>query len=138
MSTVCGIEIKGSQAIVVTLQGTKSNYELINTKVKKIELEDPKAQRAVQTFQQAITSYFKEHAISTVGIKERATKGDFSGGPISFKIEGIIQTLDLPSSLVHATTLSATVRRHEVDVESVNINKYQRDAFKVAFHLLED
>jgi hypothetical protein len=134
----CGIELKASTAILVVLKGSKKGFEIIETKLKKIELIDPILQGDVLSFRQAITRFFETLGVDEVGIKARNTKGEFSGGPISFKIEGIIQTTDVNVKLFHAATLAATLKKSELDISTLGLNKYQHEAFKVAFHLLED
>lgn len=138
MSLVCGIELSASEAILVTIEGTKSNFKIINNDFKRISLGDKMSQSDVLSFKQTIQNYFENEGIKKVGIKARATKGDFAGGPMSFKLEGILQTLDIPVELIHSSTIAAAIRKHGVDITNQQINKYQYEAFKVAYYLLGD
>jgi hypothetical protein len=135
---VCGLELKASSAIVIVLRGTKQEYEVVETKFKKIELSDHTKQEDVMSFRQALSSFFESIGVSEVGIKARNEKGEFSGGVVSFKIEGIIQTTTANVRIIHPATISATFRKHVVDLEKIAMNKYQHEAFKVAYHLLGD
>ncbi|MBL0387572.1 DUF3010 family protein [Tumebacillus sp. ITR2] len=133
---VCGIELKGSEAIVVSLEGTKGEFTRLAPTTKKIALSDNKTQESAQSFLQTIQQYLRDAGIEAVGIKERATTGEFGGGAMTFKLEGLIQSLDLPVQLFHPSTLAATMRRTPVSIEDQKLHKYQTDAFKVAYHLL--
>jgi hypothetical protein len=134
----CGIEIKASTAYMVVLRGTKTSFEVVDVKLKKLELTDPADQSAVYSFRETIISFFAEMNVTNAGIKARNTKGEFSGGPISFKIEGIIQTTEAKVQLYHSAKLAATIKKHPVDINELKINKYQQEAFKVAYHMLAD
>ena len=136
---VCGIDIEGSTAIVIILKGTKQSHSRISTKFNKIELKEHKSQAEIHSFRLTVFSHFFNENVSIVGIKGRATKGQFSGGPISFKIEGLIQTVEnIPVEIISPSTIAATLRKHPINVENLGINKYQYNAYKVAYHLLED
>jgi hypothetical protein len=138
LENYCGIEIKAATAYFVVLQGTKSDFEVVDIKHKKLELSDHSSQAEVCLFRETLISFFEEIGLVNVGIKARNTKGDFSGGPISFKIEGIIQTTEAPVQLFHSTKLTATLKRNPIDINEIKIHKYQQEAFKVAYHLLAD
>ncbi len=134
MPKICGIEIKGSTAIIVVLEGDADNFKVIPTEFKKIALEDSNNQAAVKSFYKVISDFFKENNFDSIGIKERATKGKFSGGAPTFKMEGLIQLSDFPVSLIHGRTLKAKLKEKELDFTEVN--NYQIEAMKVAYCLL--
>jgi hypothetical protein len=136
MSIVCGIEINGSEAILVTLEGTRQEHEIIGTKFKRIKINDEKNQNDIHSFHQTISDYFATNRIQEIGIKARMTKGEYAGGPISFKIEGIIQTLEVPVKLIYPISINATLKKEPINLEELNLNKYQYEAYKVAYHML--
>lgn len=43
--TVCGIEIKGDTAILITLRGKKNRFEKFGTPITKIALNDDKSRK---------------------------------------------------------------------------------------------
>lgn len=133
---VCGIDIEGSTANLVTLSGDRESSDFVGIKFKKIGIKDHKNQDEIQTFRQALLSHLENEGVSVIGIKTRSTKGEFSAGPISFKLEGIIQTLNVPVQFVHPATIKATMKKYNIDLEELGIYKYQHEAYKVAFHLL--
>ncbi|SDJ34186.1 Protein of unknown function [Halanaerobium congolense] len=135
---VCGIQIKGSEAIFIILTGNKSDFEICNTAFNKLELEDSTQQSQIHSFRQAVSSLFKNHNISKLGIKSRPTGGKVQGGAASFIIEGIIQTLDTTAEIIHYATLASYYKKNPYEVKKHDIYKYQYDAFKVAYYLLEE
>ncbi len=136
MPKTCGIEIKGNSAIVVVLEGEPDNFKVIPTEFKKTNLNDSNNQEDVKSFSNVISSFFKAHNFDKIGIKERATKGKFAGGPTSFKIEGLIQNTDFPVSIIHGLTMKSMLKN--LDVEFTGVNNYQVEAMKVAYCLMLD
>ena len=130
----CGIDLKGSDAIVVCLEGDATRYKLIETETKRISLTDSFDQKEVQIFQQKIAALLSQQGIDKVGIKERATKGKFAGGSVSFKMEGLIQNCNTPVSIVHLRTIKAKLKNAEI--AEIKLNAYQKDAFDLAVFLL--
>lgn len=89
---VCGIEISGSTAnLVIVEKDAEGGPRIVPSETKKIILKDDRSKAALNAFKGAIESLIHENAINFVCIKERAKKGNFAGGPISFKIETLIQ-----------------------------------------------
>jgi len=134
MLKTCGIEIKGSTAIVVVLEGDTENFKVIPTEFKKINLENSNNQKAVKSFYKVVSDFFKTNNFDKIGIKERATKGKFSGGSATFKIEGLIQISDFPVVLVHGRTIKAKLKNKEIDCSEVN--SYQAEAMRLAYCLM--
>jgi len=125
----CGIELKGNDAILVVLEDNK----VIETAQKKITLVDTKDQKSVRLFYSEIIKFFTEYKIDIIGIKERATKGRFSGGSISFKMESLIQNTDFNVSLAHSRTITSKLKN--ITIDSDDILKYQEGALHVAHYL---
>lgn len=138
MSKICGIAIEGSKAIIVILSGSKESFEVKKVAFKKIELENDADQSQVQSFRDALLSFFTTEKIDTVGIKGRAKAGEFMAGPISFKIEGIIQTLPVTVNIIYPTTIKAQLKKNplKLTAEELGLYKYQDDAYTVAYCLL--
>ena len=45
----------------------------------------------VKAFRDSMFAFFRENQVALVVIKKRGKKGEYSGGPVGFKLEGIIQ-----------------------------------------------
>ena len=134
--TICGIEMSGSEARLVLLDGTKATFNHIEIEPRKIKLSDDENPDEVKAFRDSIFAFFKENQIALVVIKKRGKKGDYSGGPIGFKLEGIIQLYEeCPVTLVAPQTISAAQKKHS-PAKPANLRKYQYPAFETTFSAL--
>ncbi len=130
--TICGIEIKGSEAIfaLATLQDGGPEHIAIVT--KKIALDDDDQAGNVKAFADQIKAFVQAHGIQRIAIKKRGKKGEFAGGPTTFKIEGILQLLDnCEVTLLSPQTLSAQHKKFDFALPAT-LNKYQHEAYKAA------
>jgi len=129
---VCGIEIKGSEAILAVAEAKAQSITHLPLKTKKIALEDDDNSNHVKTFFSLIKGFVRDNHIDRIAIKKRGRKGEYAGGPTSFKIEGIIQLLDdCDVSLLSPQTISAANKKRGFDLPD-SLNKYQREAFLTA------
>lgn len=129
---ICGIEIKGSEAIfaLATLQDGAPQHLAIAT--KKIALEDDDEAANVKAFAAQVAAFVKSNGIQHIAIKKRSKKGEFAGGPTTFKIEGVFQLLeDCAVTLLSPQTLNAQYKKHAFDLPA-SLNKYQHEAYKAA------
>ena len=130
--TICGIEIKGSEAIFALATRGAQGLEHVVIATKKIALDDDEDAANVKAFAVQIAAFVKANAITRIAIKKRSKKGEFAGGPTTFKIEGIIQLLDACEvQLLSPQTLNAQFKKHAFDLPA-SLNKYQHDAYKAA------
>ena len=130
--TICGIEIKGSEAIfALATQGAHGlEHEVIA--IKKMALDDDEDATNVKAFATQIAAFVKANAITHIVIKKRSKKGEFAGGPTTFKIEGILQLLDgCEVQLLSPQTLNAQFKKHAFELPA-SLNKYQHEAYKAA------
>ncbi|PNB73093.1 DUF3010 domain-containing protein [Pseudomonas sp. GW456-E7] len=129
---VCGIEIKGSEAIiaVATLDGQTLSHLALAT--KKIALDDDDEAANVKVFAAQVASFVRENSIDRIAIKKRSKKGEFAGGPTTFKIEGVFQLLEnCDVTLLSPQTITAQCKNFNVELPQT-LNKYQHEAFKAA------
>jgi hypothetical protein len=135
--TICGIEMSGSEVRLVLLRGDKSSFSHADVKPKKLKLTDDENPEEVRAFRDSIFAFFRENSVNLVAIKKRGKKGNFSGGPIGFKIEGIIQLYeDSPVKLVPAQTIAAKLKKDSPD-KPESLLRYQYVAFETAYSLLQ-
>ena len=127
---ICGIELKGNEAILVSLRFDGDEYTVINKEVKKLKLNDTDSQVDVQSFTKEMYAFLDASAFDGVAIKGRAKKGKFAGGSVSFKIEGIIQNGKYPVSIFPGATIKAKLKNTEIDTSEVN--GYQIEALRAA------
>ncbi|MCW2269267.1 hypothetical protein D3C77_35130 [compost metagenome] len=133
---VCGIEIKGSEALLAVVALEAGSPAHLAAATKKLGLEDDELADNVKAFASLARQFVSEHGITHLAIKKRSKKGDFAGGPTTFKIEGILQLLDACEvALVSPQTVSAQAKKHNIEPPA-SLNKYQHEAYKSACALL--
>jgi len=129
---ICGIEIKGSEAIiaVAVLDGSALSHLTLAT--KKIGLDDDDEAANVKVFAAQVASFVRENSIDRIAIKKRGKKGEFAGGPTTFKIEGVFQLLEnCEVTLLSPQTITAQCKKFNVELPE-SLNKYQHEAYKAA------
>ncbi|APC17148.1 hypothetical protein BLL42_15890 [Pseudomonas frederiksbergensis] len=129
---ICGIEIKGSEAIiaVASLDNQTLTHVALNT--KKIALDDDDEAANVKAFAMQVSAFVRDNGIERIAIKKRSKKGEFAGGPTTFKIEGVFQLLDnCEVTLLSPQTINAQNKKHDFALPAT-LNKYQHEAYKAA------
>ncbi|MBT9304306.1 DUF3010 family protein [Pseudomonas sp. TAE6080] len=127
--TLCGIEIKGSEAIIAVAAQDLTHVALPS---KKIALDDDDEAANVKAFASQVAAFVRDNGITRIAIKKRSKKGEFAGGPTTFKIEGVLQLLDgVDVTLLSPQTINAQNKKHNFDLPAT-LNKYQHEAFKTA------
>lgn len=134
---VCGIDIQGSDAVLVLLEGTKQSPEAVPTEIARIPLGDHTEQGCIHSFRNVIETLLSERNVTSVCIRGRPSKGRYAASGESFKVEAIIQLMDIPVLIVPYNTLKAAEKKHPNAIGQVEIYKYQRRAFWAAFYVLE-
>lgn len=129
---VCGIEIKGSEAIIAIAHLENDQFSHIPAETKRIALSSDEDAANVRSFAELVAGFMRDSNISNVAVKKRVKKGEFAGGPTTFKIEGVLQLLkDCHVELISAQTIIAQNRRHSFPTPT-SLNKYQAEAFRTA------
>ena len=125
---ICGIELKANNALLVVLK----NNEYIDTKIKKIIIEDDEKQEDIRKFCNEFLDFLEKNKIEKVFIKKRAKKGNFSGGAVTFKMEGLIQLNPLCLvELISTQTVSSFEKKNQIQFPK-ELNKYQEQAYLTA------
>lgn len=129
---ICGVDIKGSEAILAVAHLAKGQLSHIATDTKKIALADDDESANVKSFFELVAGFIRDNDIKHIAIKKRGKKGDYAGGPTTFKIEGILQMLgNCDVTLVSPQTIGAQVKKHAF-VMPGTLKKYQHDAYCTA------
>lgn len=122
---ICGIELKANNVILAVVK----DKEYIDTKIKKIVIDDDEKQENIQKFCNEFLDFLQKNQIEKIFIKKRAKKGTFSGGAVTFKLEGLIQLNPLCSvDLVSTQSISAFEKKNEI-IFPKELNKYQEHAY---------
>ncbi|KPC24764.1 Uncharacterized protein ABJ99_3063 [Pseudomonas syringae pv. cilantro] len=129
---ICGVEIKGSEAIFALATRQNGSIEHLPLATKKLALEDDDEAANVKTFATQLAGFVRENGVSHVVIKKRMKKGEFAGGPTTFKIETIFQLMsDCEVLLISPQTVNAQNKKHTFALPHT-LNKYQHEAYKAA------
>lgn len=122
---ICGIELKANNTILTVIE----DKEYIDTKVKKISLEDDESQLDIRTYCNDLLVFLETEKIDKVVIKKRAKKGNFAGGAVTFKMEALIQlNPKCEVELVSPQSISAYEKKNPVEFPS-GLKKYQEQAY---------
>ncbi|XPV68598.1 MAG: DUF3010 family protein [Halarcobacter sp.] len=122
---ICAMELKSNYAVLVVFK----NNEYIDLKIKKLTIEDDENQESIRGFCNEFLLFLEQNQIEKIYIKKRAKKGNFSGGAVTFKMEGLIQLNPLCSvELVSAQTISAFEKKNDIQYPN-DLKKYQEQAF---------
>ena len=135
---ICGIDLASHDAIVVVLDGTRGEWKVVDSDVRKVSLLDDEDAGQVRVFQKAVSSLVKHHAVRRIVIKERGKKGKFAGGPVSFKMEGVIQLIDTCEVVLLSPQTITTVSKKYIRAVPAELKQYQSGAFFTALAGLEN
>lgn len=129
---ICGIEIKGSEAIIAVASLDNQVLTHVALATKKIALDDDDEAANVKAFAAQVKAFVQANGITRIAIKKRSKKGEFAGGPTTFKIEGVFQLLEgVEVTLLSPQTINAQYKKHTFDLPAT-LNKYQHEAYKTA------
>lgn len=137
---ICGVELKGNDAIICIMSRENGLYDIPNTRVQKISLVDAGDAEQVRDFQFAFAKLMEDYKVDKVVIRGRALKGKFSGGPVGFKLEAAIQLIkDLPVEILAGSFIKKALTRSQVDIDfrDTGLKQYQESAFETVFSFFE-
>ena len=126
---ICGIELKANNIILVVLD----NKNFLDLKIKKLILEDDERQEDIRKFCNEFLLFLENENIEKVVIKKRAKKGNFAGGAVTFKLEGLIQLNPFCEvELISSQSLSSFEKKNKIEFPS-SLKKYQEQAYLTAY-----
>lgn len=133
---ILGVELNNKEAVLALI-----NYEhgLLNVKEcrsRGIELRNGESAEGIQGFQFQFSKLLEDYKIDKVIIKQRASKGKFSGSANSFKMEAAIQLLsDVEAKLISNTEIKETLKKNplEFTMKDLGLRQFQEQAFQTAY-----
>lgn len=129
---ICGIDLKASNMILTVIE----NGKFLDLKVKKIVIENDESQNDIRNFCNEFLLFLEQNEIEKVLVKKRAKKGNFSGGAVTFKMEGLIQLNPLCEvELISSQSISSYERKNEI-IFPENLKKYQEASYLTALTFL--
>jgi len=125
---ICGIELKANNLIFCIID-TNDQNSYIDTKTKKLTLEDDEDTKQITAFFESIKKLIDENSIEKAALKKRAKKGNFAGGAVTFKIEALVQLNGICEvELVSPRTISSYEKKNSIEFPP-KLNKYQQQAY---------
>lgn len=132
MPKVCGIELKGSEAILAIIDFDDAGQQYQNIEPRKIKIGNDESTNAVQSFYESFKNYVTDNHIDVIVVKKRKKNGSMAGGGVSFKLEALIQ-LNGVAEVVFVSGQGVAASHKKVNFElPAEINKYQETAFMSA------
>lgn len=136
---VCGVELKGNEAIICLVNKSDGMIDLPDCRVAKFDIVEPSKTESIRDFQFKFKKLMQDHQVETVVIKERLMKGKFAGGAVGFKLEAAIQLIeDVEVEVLSAADQKASLKRapEMIRVKEVGLKGYQQDAYETGYAFL--
>lgn len=137
---VCGVELKGNDAIICIMNKADGMYDIPQTRVQKVSLVNAGDAEEVRHFQFTFAKLMEDYQVETVIIKGRALKGKFAGGPVGFKLEAAIQLIEnLKVEILAGSFIKKVLAKSQIDIDfrDTGLKQYQEQAFTTVFAYLE-
>ncbi|KAB2824587.1 DUF3010 family protein [Aliivibrio sp. S4TY2] len=136
---VCGVELKGNEAIICLVNKSDGMIDLPDCRVAKFDITEPSKTESIRDFQFKFKKLMQDYQIETVVIKERLMKGKFAGGAVGFKLEAAIQLIDeIEVEVLTAADQKASLKRapEMLRVKEIGLKGYQQEAYEAAYAFL--
>ncbi|MBY4677299.1 DUF3010 family protein [Marinobacterium arenosum] len=136
---VCGVELKGNEAIICILSLADGLFEIANCRVSRLAIRDSEDSEQLKKFQFDFAKLMDDYQVGAVVIRQRPMKGKFAGGAVGFKLEAAIQLIDpLKVEIMPTNEIRETVKRSPlaIDFKATGLKQFQEPAFTTAFAYL--
>ncbi|KHD25597.1 hypothetical protein NM09_07765 [Vibrio caribbeanicus] len=133
---ICGVELKGNDAVICLLENTSGVVHLPDCRVAKLTIGDANSGEELKKFQFSFTKLMQDYQVDKVMIRQRQTKGKFAGGSVGFKLEAVIQLIEgLHVELVSTTAIKESLKRNPLAIafKDTGLKQYQEQAFTTAY-----
>jgi hypothetical protein len=127
---LCGISIAASCANLVVVEQADSTISVVDA-IRKLCLKDDRSQDEVKSFCSTLSAFVRDNQIQHVYIKARNKRGDYAGGPVGFKVEGLIQLLEIPVTFLSPVGIASATKNIGRELVEAVYN-YQEDALRTA------
>ena len=137
---VCGIELIGNEAIIAIMQLKDGLYDVPQVRANKFVLVDGINTDPLKKFQFEVSQFLKDYKVDAVAIKQRALKGKFAGGTLTFKMEGALQMLPDVKVVVASSAYikdGLSNAKNRPSAVELGLKKFQEPAMLTAFGYLE-
>lgn len=135
----CGIEIKGSEAIICLMTLNNGLFELPDCRQNRFALSKDAEQQQMRHFQFTVAKFIEDYQVKQLVIKERPQKGKFAGGAVGFKIEAALQLIaGCDCHIISASDIKEKLKRNPlpVDFKQTGLKAFQETAFITGYAFL--
>jgi hypothetical protein len=134
---VIGIEIDGARANFIGLDSNSGDILEVSSIPRFLELEDDKDFDEVRRFRNLLHNVFSAVSPDVIGIYSKPASGRHAAGPITYKVEGLIQLYEGKSmKFVHHKSIAALKNKKEYEAKCKFA--YQQQAADVAYYLIHN
>ena len=131
---ICGMDIKGSEAIIALCDIVDGELSYIENKFKKIAL-DARDQDNFQSFYVTFSSFIKQNNIEKIYLKKPVDKGQQTAGANAFRIEALLNLSTVPVVSVHAITITRFLQKNSMSINNyAKSTQYQSGALGAVYY----
>lgn len=132
---VCGIELKGGEAILCLLSLDDGIFNVAECRQRLYTVSPSDSTDSIRKFHFSFSKLMHDYKIDQVVIIERHQKGKLAGSATSFKLEAAIQLIEQPVTLITTATIKEQLKLNplQVEAEDLGLKKFQITAFKAAY-----
>jgi hypothetical protein len=135
MMKVCGVELKGGEAIICVLAFDAGMFTVPEIRQRSFVVSSSDTTEAIRGFYKAIKQLTQDYGVNEIAIIQRDQKGKNAGSVTSFKLEAVLQVLDMPVHIVTSQLIKEQLKRNPIqaEFEDLGLKKFQQPAFKAAY-----
>ncbi|GIU51905.1 hypothetical protein TUM4438_43110 [Shewanella sairae] len=132
---VCGVELKGGEAIISLLSYEGETYNVPDCRQKSFAISNSESTETMREFHFAFGKLIEDYRVDEIVIIQREQKGKGAGSVTSFKLEALIQILPVTVSIVSPVAIKEQLKRNppQVDFEGLELKRFQKNAFEAAY-----
>ncbi|GIU24080.1 DUF3010 family protein [Shewanella schlegeliana] len=132
---VCGVELKGGEAIISLLSYEGETYNVPDCRQKSFAISNSESTETMRDFHFAFGKLIEDYRVDEIVIIQREQKGKGAGSVTSFKLEALIQILPVAVSIVSPVAIKEQLKRNppQVDFEGLELKRFQKNAFEAAY-----
>jgi hypothetical protein len=131
-----GVELNNKEAVVCLMSSEDGLFNIKECRTRGIDLKSGESQTGIIAFQTQFKQLVTDYKVEKVVIKQRPSKGKFSGSANSFKMEAAIQLIDgIKVELISNTDIKETMKKYplEYTMKDLELRQFQEHAFNTAY-----
>jgi hypothetical protein len=131
-----GVELNNKEAVICLMSFESGLFNVKECRTRGIELRKGETTDGVRGFYSQFKKLTEDYKVDTVVIKQRPTKGKFSGSANSFKMEAAIQLIqDIQVETISATQIKETLKKNplEYTMKDLELRQFQENAFNSVY-----